>query len=396
MFHRDLHCSLAFLHFALPPLSPLAATMRPLSSVLAIKRSKHDDSSTASEYSVASSGPRIPKPRSSALFARAPTTLVEICTDPSMRPRPLLTPGSSSSSEGSASLRTPEDESMAVFPADDGKRRWSNWFGLRKASDRQSVAEDDEVPQVVRSEKSRPQIAERPQRASRSSLNHEIISEDEDEDSESDSEESVITASSPPLPAMPSSISSARVNLLTIIRNNLATPVFPPPLVDMPSSPQFPRSANSYPLKPFAHTFESAFLSKRLLRRLERKNLTLVEMASIASFATRSKPLKAAVKYAEKSDEDVMANASMRVGRFSRGLRQWALRPCFEQRVTVWMPNENGAVVSRRVQGVGRGLAVFDLEVSERIEVLAGLDMDDETFEKALCLKPTSARRCEC
>ena len=76
----------------------------------------------------------------------------------------------------------------------------------------------------------------------------------------------------------------------------------------------------------------------------------------------------------------------MRVGRFSRGLRRWATRPCFEQRFRVWAPDAAGTgnVRPTDVTGVERPVAICDLEFSEWVEALAGLGMDDAAFDSAI------------
>lgn len=122
---------------------------------------------------------------------------------------------------------------------------------------------------------------------------------------------------------------------------------------------------------------------RRLLWRLNRQTLSKAEVQSIESLGRKPQPLAVSRNRAErKTDDDMISFALMRVGRYSRGLRKWALRPCFEQRFLVYMPDEQGVVTCKGVMGVDRGLAVCELELSVGAEALAGLDLDDESFER--------------
>lgn len=121
---------------------------------------------------------------------------------------------------------------------------------------------------------------------------------------------------------------------------------------------------------------------RRILQRLERGNLSATDMQFIASLGKR----KVAARKASdrRFDDDMASFTAMRVGCYSRGLRMWASRPCFEQRFQVWMPDAERQVAPSQVMGVGRGLAVLDLEVSEWLEAMAGLLLDDQAFDDTI------------
>jgi hypothetical protein len=271
---------------------------------------------------------------------------------------------------------------MIMFPQSESKKRWSNWLSLSKASQRAAT--------VVVAEASAPK--ERRPGKNPSSRTQDVASDTDDDDesvSESSSSAEGITTSSRPRPMVATSSTTrthsalAISNLKALFRNSLLPPLSPPPLVDVPSAHQFPRSSNKSKKLPFVHSMESQLHIRILLRRLERGRLSRMEVASIAPFSAREKP-SGPVRPVKRSDDDLMAFSSMRVGPLSRGLRRWVRRPCFEERVLVWTADETGNVACKKVLGVGRGLAVAEIEFSERIEEVAGMGMDDGEFEAVL------------
>lgn len=145
------------------------------------------------------------------------------------------------------------------------------------------------------------------------------------------------------------------------------------------------------------------------MRRLERRNLTHAEVRSIAVLGARPVPsLNSPVSSGERSGSSTSISTIVpdsgngkatddadvkRVVTFSRGLRLWCNRPCFEERMDVWTPvldevSLEVTIVRRKIMGVGRGLAVPELEFSEGLEFLAGLALDDATFERELLPPP--------
>ncbi|EJD01098.1 uncharacterized protein FOMMEDRAFT_141814 [Fomitiporia mediterranea MF3/22] len=365
--------------------------MRQFASALALGRGgKSETTSTTSAPSAPTTGPRVAKSRSASLFAKAPKTPLET-TGPALRSRPVLTPGSSCSSEGSASLRTPEDEGlMPPFSKSDEKKRWSTWFGWRKPSDKGQATEgpvdtntDGSAPQPVSAGSIRDSQQRPLPRIPRQSVSD---SDDADEGTSSESSEntegSTVISTRPILQRV--SVSQARSNLRTLLHNSLNQVPPPPPVVETPTA-RFPRSSMASGSVQPTLSLESTIHVRRMLWRLDHQTLSETEVRSIAGLARRPQPKDASRNRSErKTDDEMISYASMRVGQFSRGLRKWALRPCFEQRCLVWAPDEKGDVNCKAVMGVDRQLAVCDLEFCEGTEALAGLQLDDRTFEQIL------------
>ncbi|THH08638.1 hypothetical protein EW145_g2572 [Phellinidium pouzarii] len=356
--------------------------MRSFASTLSLSRGVKSDTggSVDSAPSVPPHGFRLAKSRSNTLLAKAPKSLVE--TGIASHSRPLLTPGSSSSSDGSASLRTPDDEGVMAFPKPEDRKRWSSWFGWRKSSDKLSASgPSDRLSASGQAQNDIPYLPprstpdhsprdavlelERTARAPRRS-----VSDTDDEDlasGSSDSHPETTTANSPRAPLSHATIGQAQANLRTLLRNRLNFSPSPPPLVDTRSSPHFPRSSTDYASSQYMPNLEATLHIRRMMLRLEQCNLTHAEIRSIAILGTRPRPKVAARNGLEKkTDDDMMSYASMRVGRCSRGL------------------HVDGQVVPKKVMGVDRGLAVYDLEFSEWLEALAGLSLDDQAFEAAI------------
>ncbi|KAI5124914.1 hypothetical protein M0805_007342 [Coniferiporia weirii] len=367
--------------------------MRHFASALSVARGgKSESESLVSAPSVTTRVPRLTKSRSNTLFTKAPKTPLE--TDAVSHSRPLLTPGSSSSSDGSASLRTPDDEGAMAFPKSEDKKKWSNWFGWRKPPDKLLAHGQNDAaqcsPHTTSDYYSRQGVPE-----SLTCTTTRGVSDTEDDDSTSDSSDYLqkSTAMSPRTIPSHATLVQAKSNLRTLLRNSLVPLPSPPPLVDVPFSPHFPRSSAIHSGSQHAHTLESSIHVRKMLHRLERRSLTRSEAQSIAFLGTRPQPKVAArIGLEKRNDDDMLSYASMRVGHFSRGLRKWASRPCFEERYLVYQPDEGGQVVPKKVLGVARGLAVCDLEFSEGLEALGGLALDDKAFETAVFPSPPTSK----
>jgi hypothetical protein len=117
----------------------------------------------------------------------------------------------------------------------------------------------------------------------------------------------------------------------------------------------------------------------QILRRLERRDLTVSEERSIAHFtSTRSSPVKPEFLLSQLDDGPVCD--LKQVSDVSRGLKQWISRPCFEDRMFVYAPGPSGRpddIVVHNVPGGAFGVAA--LEVSEVIELLAGHDVEGQS-----------------
>lgn len=340
--------------------------------------------------------PRLPKMRSITLAAKAPKTPVDTNNPPLIRPG--LTTGSSASSDGSGSLRTPDDDVStpgAAFPKageierERDKKRWSMWFRRKSSSDKDSPPADEQTfpPSVGggRASSSLTHVAAVPP-ANSSAQQGRGDSDTEDDSEHSDAEDgSDVYRDTIRVRTLPSEtvLLQAKNNFRASLKNNLISLVSHPPLVDVPDSRRFPRSSGSHAQSQRMLTLETAMHIRKILLRIERGNLSAADMHSIAELGKH----KVAVRKSSdrRVDDDMASFTAMRVGYYSRGLRMWASRPCFEHRYQVWMPDEDGqGVVAKQVMGVGRGLAVLDLEVSEWLEAMAGLMLDDQVFEKTI------------
>jgi hypothetical protein len=130
---------------------------------------------------------------------------------------------------------------------------------------------------------------------------------------------------------------------------------------------------------PYQETMASTLHKTRILRRLARRDLTVSEARSVASFTSRrTLPVKSQV-FLSKFDDSPASNAR-RISNVSRGLKQWSSRPCFEDRMFVYTPGPSGRFDDIAVHNVSGGaLGVAALEVSESIELLAGYNVNERS-----------------
>lgn len=278
-----------------------------------------------------------------------------------------------------------------TFSKAEEKKRWSSWFGWRRTSDKDVVDEpvDAKHPPPQAESVSRIRDAEHGPSIGVSRRSASDSDDDEDSSESSDCHEGSSAISPRSIPS-PATTVRARANLRTLLRNNLVPPPSPPPLVEMHSA-LFPRSSACLGSSQRILSLESTMHVRKMLWRLDHRTLSKAEVQSIAGLARRPQPKATSRNGMEKkTDDEMISYASMRVGRFSRGLRKWALRPCFEGRFLVWQPDEKGDVVCKAVMGVERELAVCDLEFTEGTEALAGLELDDEMFERNVFPPPAS------
>lgn len=319
-----------------------------------------------------------------AFLSKAPKR--PIATDaPPTHLRPTLAPGSSSSSDGSASLRTPEDEPIKSTD----RKRWPSWLPARRPSAtplHESASSGLGPPSVVLSGYSGGMPTPEPVRPVTSRRLLEDESESEDDSSSSDSSDDLSHPSRPSVPLSP-----PQATLRAITRNSLAPPLSPPPLVQLPSALVFPRSANPAASLPPHHSFRATLLRRRLLRRLGKNDLSRSEQASIAPFANSPRPALVVPRHTKKFDDDAMSLslASARVASLSTGLRAWAMRPGFEDRMSVWTARGSSSsgeldIVNHPVYGPGRGLGVEALDISWTTSLMAGLDLNDVQFNDLL------------
>lgn len=190
-----------------------------------------------------------------------------------------------------------------------------------------------------------------------------------------DSDDASSTASSPH-----SVSSSFPVSPLKPLHSSTAYALSPtfsaPPLLYLPNVPLFPRSANSVSSLPHQETTASTLFRTHILRRLERRDLTVSEERSIAPF-TPSRALPAKPQFLLSKLDDGPICDLKRVSNVSQGLKHWISRPCFEDRMSVYTPGPSGRPDDIAVHTVSGGpFGVAALEVSETLEFLAGYNVE--------------------
>ncbi|KAI0268249.1 hypothetical protein BC834DRAFT_868591 [Gloeopeniophorella convolvens] len=280
---------------------------------------------------------------------------------------------SSASSTGSASLRTPEDDHLsntATQAAPSSSRKaWIPWLAPKK-SDLHGQPHPSPAPPWSDATSRVSSRMPPPVPLRQTPDNHP---ESDDDTSESESSES---EAAPPPPKPVDRTLSAVDFVETLTTNNLAPAFSPPPLLHYPNSPIFPRSSNASRTLVFRDTVESTINRKRILRQIQRQPLASADRRLLATFGSR---LTSAAQRRTLPEPDEGARYDLKhVQPSSLGLKRWIARPYFEERSSVWVPDDAGAVVCTAVKGSGFG--VWALDVSEPLELLAGLDDIDDTL----------------
>ena len=214
---------------------------------------------------------------------------------------------------------------------------------------------------------------------------------DNDTDTDDDvSEESSLAPdlSRPPERAPPPPLPPAEYLLALTVTRLQQPPSTPPPLVELPGRPAFPRSSNASRGLARAESLASTMHRTRLQRRLQRSDLAPAETRSIAPFAgRRAHPSPPSPPAAVHPFDDTAVRPGL-VKAYSAGLRRWADRPCFEDRLLVLLAEDVPrpgllSVGEPRWTRVAPATAcgVEALEFSVSVEILAGFyeDLPRET-----------------
>ncbi|KAI0068598.1 hypothetical protein BV25DRAFT_15598 [Artomyces pyxidatus] len=342
--------------------------MRRIVSVFAPRRSDKSDTLPATpddQHILAKSSlmPSQPSKKSPRLFGS-----VSRITVSTAHPMPPLEQGhsSSSSSTGSASLRTPDDDRASPLGiptrSPSGKKAWIPWMAGKK-------------PQFVDSPTiDHPQFwSATPQMTQPSSRPHIVLNDEaESEEDTSESEESESEGGRTPAPQSSRGRTLAPLEFIQALTSNNLPPAFsPPPLLHLPNTLLFPRSSNASRSLPHVDTLESEMHKKRILRRLQRQPLSPSDQRFLASFGPRVTSA-AARRTLPQPDEAARLDLKY-VEPHSRGLKTWIARPYFEEQMAVWAPDEaTGNILRSPVKGSGFG--VWALDVSAGLEALAGVD----------------------
>ncbi|KAJ3473567.1 hypothetical protein NLI96_g12938 [Meripilus lineatus] len=121
---------------------------------------------------------------------------------------------------------------------------------------------------------------------------------------------------------------------------------------------------------PPTETLRSLMLKKKLFRKVQGQGLlSPVEELALAAYGPHR---PAPPKRPSLHLDDIAIKDHKAVGLPSQGLKLWVNRPCFEDRMAVFLPDQDtGVIKPMRISGSGFGVAA--LEYSESLEILAGI-----------------------
>ncbi|KAJ7638902.1 hypothetical protein FB45DRAFT_904218 [Roridomyces roridus] len=273
-------------------------------------------------------------------------------------------PASSASSNGSASLslslQTPDDEHDISGTLSKGAR-WPSWLGKKSGTIKRG--RPGEEPWVAEWRPSEPPpILNPPPRPQQPKV---VVDSDDDDDDDASSLDAVDDEQED-LPITPASPAQARKNVEILTRNSLVRPPESSPFAQHPATPVYPRSVNAPRSLSVRLSMETEMHKTLLLRRIHQSAL---DDPSILPFASRTTPTPADPHPPTPWHNDRFPAAKMRISLSSSGLRRWMARPCFEERINVWVP-VNDALSAQPV--AGSSFAVAELEYSATLEALAG------------------------
>lgn len=188
--------------------------------------------------------------------------------------------------------------------------------------------------------------------------------------------------SNPTPPAVPSKPLSAIEYTRAVANNGLAHSFSPPPLLHVPYSPLFPRSCNTHSqvASLASDSVRVQLFHKRVLACLSQPSRA-DERALQPFTGKRQPPPRGPQLFLD--DNAVSGQICLH----SEGLRRWVDRPCFEDRLVVYRPAEEGELCEPEMNDIvcvpisGTPLGVAALELSEHLENLAGLydDLTEDT-----------------
>ncbi|KAH7105619.1 hypothetical protein BKA62DRAFT_397421 [Auriculariales sp. MPI-PUGE-AT-0066] len=340
--------------------------------------------------------PSLPSTPRSGFFAKAPARPLEpVHYDANAIPTPpLATPTSSASSDASSSMRTPDDGEdfplgMPTVTVSRSESKWRSFLRRNKSNTAVAPGKPDSASTLSARSYLPGRLA-----LSAQELNSKLVlsdsSEDEDDD-DSDDERyidpstrgSPVSANLPtpkasgrPVPVVVDPVLAARsqTNLRAVIQSSIdAPPSTPHPLLT-PINHLFPRSSNRSsalvhsPNTPFVRTM---LHRTRLLDRLEARNLSPSEQASILPFYSKRPQSR---NSPSRLEHEAVLDQKKLLG-WSRGVSDWLKRPTFEQRAVLWTMQEDevlgvDVLKSAPIQG-DAAFAVAELEFSDGLLALA-------------------------
>lgn len=363
------------------PLSSLILqTMRRIASVLASRRAdkdkqSKDDPSSSAARPQSSARPQ-PARKASRLLAAVSRSRITVSTE---QPVPPLDQGlSSSSSCGSNSIQTPDDDRASpILPPDPAtltpvsRKGWNPWANAKKAP---TAPPSSLPPSSFPSSRLTPLA---PNNRSPREAHHDT---DDDATSDSSSESDEAAPSNHKPPVTHDHALSPIEHLTFLTSTGLVPPFSPCPLQHVRGQPLFPRSCNPSRSVLFRGSLESTMHRSRLLRRLERDSssgsLSKSDRRMLASFGPRLSP--SPKRTLPQPDEGAFPDvAALDPSGTSRGLRAWLARGYFEERTVAWKPSADGSSVAYSPV-TGSGFGVWALDVSRALEEMAGAeDLED-------------------
>ncbi|KAJ7904603.1 hypothetical protein B0H14DRAFT_2663619 [Mycena olivaceomarginata] len=298
---------------------------------------------------------------------------------------------SSASSNGSA-LQTPDDYGPVLTRTPTKSKSFTAWLSKKSGTIKRGRPVDHNTPleqlYVVepvsdwRPTQPAPILHAPPTPKSQPKppvLDVDIDSDEDASASGSDDDDESVPRLAPALhpPITPTSVAQSRKNLETLIHNSLVPPLaLSTPFSHIAGTPMYPRSSNPPHSLPARPTMQTAMHRSLLLRRLQQPGVSALSVAqqldrSILPFASRKSPTPVDPPSLPWFNDRVLP-AAMRLSPSSPGLRRWMARPCFEERIAVWVPL-NGVVTCQPV--TGSSCAVAELEYSAALDAMIGFPL---------------------
>ncbi|KAK7061801.1 hypothetical protein R3P38DRAFT_2596549 [Favolaschia claudopus] len=359
-----------------PPLSPPSSAMRRIASVFGRK----DKDAAKSDVKRTSAPTPSPSP-----------------VPPPPTPSLASEHASSASSNGSASysLQTPDDNEPVLTRTLTAKSKsspWTAWLGKRSGTIKRGRPADphsplDQVwdePHPDWRPKQPPPILHPPPTPKAFPqppvLTVDIDSDEDASSEDSEDDEPVSLVSRVPSLHPPISPTQSRKNLQVLTQNSLVdNPPLVSPFSHLTGFPMYPRSSNlphSLSVRP---TLSTTMHRSALLRRLQSDTSNQLAR-SILPFASRPPPTPVDPPSSPPWFNARALPVAMTLSPSSPGLRRWMARPCFEERIAVWVPQDEAVIC----QPVMASRAVAELEFSAALDAMIGFGLPVSEAEEPL------------
>ncbi|EIW82116.1 hypothetical protein CONPUDRAFT_164761 [Coniophora puteana RWD-64-598 SS2] len=173
-------------------------------------------------------------------------------------------------------------------------------------------------------------------------------------------------------------VNQARENLRVMTVNKLRPVVSVPPLIQAVDSGivTYPRSCRLWGEAPKVETLRMSMLRKKLADRLASVHLSPADASLIVTLANRTSNSVKPIGSPLPNPSDISYPAPKSIAHSSQGLHRWIDRPCYEERVLLYLPdNASGGLTAHRVPG--SHLGVPELDFSDSLQLLAGVTYDN-------------------